>query len=173
MELYHISENIYERGEVVRAKDFGDSTRYHQSLSEENKVIDLYLSSVRPEGEPERQLCIYAFAKMEYCLYFMRKDMQDGKKLHLYSCEMNTQNGHPMYLIRSLQQCTDEGKKEAISKDYWQPTKNWNVLEYMSDEMCVLEEIPITGALCTRAFGMTGFAYSDDASKSMRLFGYN
>lgn len=37
----------------------------------------------------------------------------------------------------------------------------------MSDEMRVIEEIPITGAFCSRAFGMTGIDYSDDASKAM------
>lgn len=170
MTVYHISDKVFEAGNPVLIRDFGATTLYHQNLSLENKAIDVFLSAGRPEGEPERQLCIYAFSRPEHCLGFMDEKIQRGDVLHLYRCEMDVTCGHPMFLIRPLQSIRDEAQKEAIRKEYWTPTKDWKVIEFMSEKMMVVEEIPITKEMCTRARGITKNDYADDAALVCRLY---
>lgn len=163
--LYHISPNEYAQGEVVSVEAFNDMTLYHQGLDSIKKDIDNYLSENRPEGEPLRNLCIYAFDRMEYCVYFRNKELRAGETFHLYRCKLNSQNGHPMILVGKMESVS-ELDKERLRKEYWNPTKHWKLLEYMSGKMEILEEIPITAELQTRSIMIGRSDYSEDYDRA-------
>ena len=163
--LYHISPNTYAEGEVVSAETFSGSTIYHQGLDGVKKDIDDFLSENRPEGEPSRDRCIYAFDRIEYCVYFRNKELRAGETFHLYRCKMDIQNGHPMILVGKMESVS-EPDKERLRNEYWNPTKHWKLLEYMSDKMEIQEEIPISAELQTRSMMIGWCDYSEDYDRA-------
>ena len=121
---------------------------YHRGLIDKHKRINEYLSACRPKGEPSRKLCLYTFEKPEYCVYFKKNELNKGWVFHLYKCEINSGQGHPMILVNHFQR-VNEDKWEQIGNEYWHPTKKWNILEHLSEQMRIIEEIPIPLCMTT------------------------
>lgn len=168
MIVYHISDKVYSPNTTVTIDDFGKETLYHQGLTDEKKAVDVYLSEGRPEGSPLRERCFYAFARMEQCIAFSKDRLINGERLHLYKVEMNCLAGSPMYLVNQI--LVSKDKKEKIRQEYWCPTHTWNFIEYLATNMHIIEEIPITPQLRTRAFGKDIVDYSKDREMAKRLF---
>lgn len=105
---------------------------------------------------------------MAYCVYFRKNELHDGKELHLYKCLMKEASGHPMILVGMIGKA-EGSKREELRKEYWQPTKNWKVLEYMAEEIQILEEIAITGNLRRTSMMNGNCDYADDASLANRI----
>lgn len=164
MFLYHITNKEYHIGQVVNVRDFDGESIYHQELENNQKIINEFLSANRPEGEPSRQFCFYAFEKPEYCIYFREKEMIAGQTLHLYSCVMNSEQGHPMILVNQFQKVTED-KWTELCKEYWKPSKKWYFLEYLADEMHIIEELTLRDFNNPRAIMRARLDYLDDASK--------
>lgn len=162
--LYHISDQKYAPGEVVSVDRFSGLTRYHQGLSDENKGINDYLSEGRPDGEPCRSHCIYAFDKLEYCIYFRNKELIEGKEYHLYKCKMNKRKGHPMILVGRMCSASAECR-ERLKEEYWKPTINWHFLEYLSESIEIQEEVPLEKELQARSINCGRVKYTEDYDK--------
>lgn len=165
MIVYHITDKEYQPGQIVNINDFDGDSHYHHKLTEGWKKINEYLSANRPEGEPFRQLCLYAFEKPEYCVYFRKKDILKGLSFHLYQCEMNSTQGHPMILVHQFERLAEENW-EQLRNEYWHPTKQWKLMEDLADELQILEEIPIEGAFRNRSFMIGNDDYADDVIKA-------
>lgn len=165
MIVYHITDKEYQPGQIVNINDFDGDSYYHHELTEGRKKINEYLSANRPEGEPFRQLCLYAFEKPEYCVYFRKKDILKGLSFHLYRCEMNSSQGHPMILVHKFE-CLAEENWEQLRNEYWHPTKQWKLMEHLAEELHILEEIPIEGAFQNISFMIGNDDYADDVIKA-------
>ena len=165
MIVYHITDKEYQPGQIVNINDFDGDSYYHHELTDGRKKINEYLSANCPTGEPSRQLCLYAFEKPEYCVYFRKKDITEGQPLHLYKCEMTSPQGHPMILVHQFEALTED-RWEQLCNEYWHPTKKWNLMEHMAEEMQILEEIHITGALRCSSFMIGNNDYADDSVKA-------
>lgn len=169
MKLYHITEKEYEKGSKVSVESFVGATRYYDGLSEENKPIDDFLSAGRPDNEPSRKKCIYAFDKPEYCYYYGRSQMTKAKTLHLYKCEMDCLLGHPMILVGYLSKKLSKSQRKQIHSEYWNPTRDWYFLEYLSTKMDIIEEITIDDDLESKIYA-AGSNYADDYDEAKRLY---
>ena len=159
--VFHISHKIYQPGEIVSIKNYDGDSYYHQGLSPKYKDINKFLSDGKPKGMPARELCIYAFDDMAYCVYFMKNEIADGQNLHLYKCLMQEACGHPMILVGKIANVKEE-KWEELRNEYWHPTKNWKVMEYMTEEIQIVEKLEITGNLRTSSKIKGAVYYSDD-----------
>lgn len=144
--VYHISQKKYQPGDIISIRDFDGDSYYHQSLPPDYKAVNEFLSEGRPTDMPARKLCIYAFDDMAYCVYFRKNELHDGKELHLYKCLMKEASGHPMILVGKIEKA-EGSKREELRKEYWHPINNWKLLEYLTEEIRILEEIPITDQL--------------------------
>lgn len=168
MIVYHITDKEYELGQIVDVNDFDGYSNYHLGLTASQRAINEYLSDNRPTGEPSRQLCLYAFEKPEYCIYFRKNDISRGQTMHLYKCEMNSLQGHPMILVNQFSN-TLESNWGKLKNEYWHPTKVWKLKEQMAEEMRILEEIPITSTLRSSSFMIGNNDYADDSVMARRL----
>lgn len=163
--FYHISPTAYAQGDVVSVESFNGTTFYHQGLDSQKKAIDNYLSENRPGVEPSRDHCIYAFDKPEYCVFFRNKELRAGETFHLYKCKVDNNNGHPMILV-GMMKTPSEQIKEKLANEYWNPTRSWKLLEYMSEKIEILEEIPITAELITHSIMIGKCYYSEDYDRA-------
>ena len=166
--FYHISSCAYVQGDVVSIDTFNGVTHYHQNLSREDKEIDNYLSENRSTYAPSRSHCIYAFVKMEYCVYFRNKELRNGETFHLYKCKMDVSKGHPMILVGKIKSASEQDR-EKLKEEYWNPTRKWMLLEYLSDTIEILEEIPITPELITRSTMIGQCDYSEDYDRANHI----
>lgn len=171
MILYHITDKDYQPGQIVNVRDFDGDSIYHQSLQASQKIINEYLSAHRPVGQPSRQLCIYAFEKPEYCVYFRKEIVIAEHSMNLYRCEMNSPQGHPMILVNQFEVISDD-KWEQLSNEYWYPTKRWNLMEHMAEEMHVLEAIPITNTFINSSKMIGNNDYADDFINANNFFNF-
>ena len=169
MEVFHISKEQYERGQIVDIKNFGEETFYHRNLTENQRNIDNYLSVGKPDGYPERKLCIYAFAKPEYCVYFQMKNICKGGNWYLYRCNMDVFSGHPMFLVGEMEK-TGPDRWEVLRNEYWYPNKKWKLLEYLSDKIEIVEEIKVSERLMGLAMTNGASDYADDSQIVRTLF---
>ena len=145
MRLYHITTKQYNVDDIISIGSFKGTTHYHSRIDEKKKQIDNRLSEQRPEGEPSRSKCIYAFKKSEYCYYFGEKEYPN-KELHLYECEgeVTSVMGHPMVLVNSLKDTLSEDIISAICSEYWSPQRNdWNYMEFLLSEIRINKEVAI------------------------------
>lgn len=166
MIAYHITDKIYQVGDIVSVNDFTGVSRYYQRLPNNQKKVNEYLSSNRPEGEPSRISCLYTFEEPEYCVYFKKNELKNGEVLHLYKCEMNSEQGHPMILVNHFLKVTED-KWDQLREEYWHPTKKWHLLEHVSEEIRIIEEISIsaTPSLINNAL----LEYSEDATTARNI----
>lgn len=167
MVVYHITDQEYQHG-PINSHNFDGDSYYHQGLEDGKKEINEYLSANRPEDEPSRQLCLYAFEKPEYCVFFKKKEILQGQTMHLYKCEMNSPHGHPMILVNVFQNVSED-KWEQLNAEYWHPTKSWKVMEHLVEEMQIIEEIPITGTFRSSSFLIGNNDYAEDFLKASRF----
>lgn len=168
MEVFHISKEQYVHGQIVDIKNFGEETKYHNNLTKYQKEIDDYLSAGKPDGYAERKLCIFAFDKPEYCVYFRMKDIREGGIWHLYRCNMDVQSGHPMSLVHAIEK-TGSDHWSKLRSEYWHPQKAWKVLEHLSDKIEIVEEIEISERLWGIAMTKGASDYVDDSKIASTL----
>lgn len=144
MVLYHISNKYYADNSVVNIDDFeGEVTCYYRDRADHNWIDD-FLSETKPQNVPNRRRAIFCFSSPCHCVYFKKAEIQSGQEVFLYKAEMNVEFGYPMRLIRNLETNPDnEQIKNAVRMEYWNPTLDWKVKEYIGESMTILEHLKI------------------------------
>ena len=61
-------------------------------------------------------------------------------------------------------------KWEQIRAEYWGPTKGWDLLEHLAEEMLIIEEIPITISLSFSSYMKGHCDYISDSDMARCLF---
>ncbi len=136
MELFHISCKNYNIGEIINSDSFGLTEYYHISTFSGKNWIDDFLDSQRPAGYPARKSSLFAFDCISNCSAFMINFR--GLKAKYYKVKMTSPIALPMLLTDSLIVDSLEYNMK-IAKEYWQPTEEWKILEYLSNQMIILE----------------------------------
>lgn len=164
MILYHVSTKLYSVGDIISVNNFSSTTEYYQnSEGRGKKWIDDYLDSIRPQDAPSRKRTIYAFDSLANCGAFIGRDFNN---FHYYKVEMDDPVVCPMCLTDKLE--VDNIEKNAIiGNEYWRPTIAWSFLEYLKEEMIVIEILPPPNFLEIAA---GRFAYGKDRDLSNNTF---
>jgi hypothetical protein len=136
MELYHVSCKEFKVGQVIRSSEFGQTEYYQDSIDKKENWIDEFLDSIRPDGYPERKRTLFAFDSLGNCFAFKKGQCPYG--LIFYKVKMNNPVACPMCLTDKLKVDSDEQNKK-IGNEYWSPSKQWKFLEYLCDEMEIIE----------------------------------
>ncbi|KWW27620.1 MAG: hypothetical protein AUK64_2112 [bacterium P201] len=139
MIAYHITKKHYEEGEIYSVRDYDGESCYHRSLSEKQKRINEIIDQCRPQNEPSRKMCFYAFENIDYCYGFV--DSPIG--YNLYQVEINTCTPRPMCLIDFLNRHIK--LLQDLSYVYWDKnlSHEFNVKEYMGTEIRIIDRIDI------------------------------
>ncbi len=144
-------------------------TFYHQKASENGTAwIDNYLDEFKPAGAPSRSRTFYAFGHIQHCLaFFSTRKCETGTK-RVYKVHLQNYYTAPMCLTDGLKK-NGEGneKNEIIANEYWNPTNDWKVLEYLSETMQILEDVTdsVVGQI---QFG--NYFYGEDQKLRNKLF---
>lgn len=136
MELYHVSCKDYEGGQLISSAELGQTEYYQNSIAKNQNWIDEFLDSIRPDGYPERKKTLFAFDSLGNCFAFKKGQCPNG--LRYYKVKMNNPVACPMCLTDNLIEGSDE-HNEIIGNEYWSPRKRWKFLEYLCDEMEIIE----------------------------------
>lgn len=137
MELYHISTKIYSKGELLTSDSFKQTEYYSNSILRGKNWIDDFLDSQRPKGYPARKSSLYAFDCIANCSAFINVSFK-GLKAIIYKVKMLTPMAFPMCLTDALIKDSLEHNIK-IADEYWKPQKDWKFLEYLSNQMEILE----------------------------------
>ncbi|MBI9036929.1 MAG: hypothetical protein JEY97_02240 [Bacteroidales bacterium] len=136
MDLFHVSCKPYKKGTFISSEEFEHTEYYNNSIKKGQNWIDEYLDSIRPDGTPERKKTLFTFDSLGNCFVFKKGQCPDG--LNYYKVKMVNPIGCPMCLTDKLKKDSEEYNKR-IGAEYWSPKKKWKFLEYLSDEMQIIE----------------------------------
>ena len=141
--LYHASVKPYRIGSTISIDDFdGEITHFYQSLNNTQKSVEEQLESVRPQENINRKKCMYFFADSVMCKCFA-KIQYPKENIYIYEVAVKDYcGGFPMHIVGHLEGLIKNGIDISSQlQEYWNPTKNWNCLEYLGREMIVLKDV--------------------------------
>lgn len=162
MRLFHITDKVFENGDVINASDFGDACYYHQNNPQYAWINDV-LDAGKDAECPPRKRCIYAFDKPGHCLAFNNKP-----DLHCYLVDMNAYGGFPMVLTDKMRRVGQNYERIGeLVNEYWHPTRKWRFNEYLGEKIVIIEEIAPKKMLCVAS----KMQYDCDREMVDRLFG--
>lgn len=166
--LYHASIKPYRIGSTISIDDFeGETTWFYQSLNENQKTVEERLDSVRPQENISREKCIFFFADPVMCQYFA-KSQYPKENIYIYEAAVKDYcGGFPMHIIGHLEGLIRNNIDILPQlKEYWNPTKKWNCVEYLGREMIVLKDVS------NKIHGEALTAVMDDRDIYNKLFDY-
>ena len=145
MELYHATTKTYQIGETYFAKDYKGYNHFYNSLSEEKKEVELKLDNFRPQDTPERKTSIFFFDNPNYCSYYCSKQYPKVP-IHVYKVNVpDAKGGFPICIVHFiLKNIRNIELIDRMIDEYWNPKKDWNILEYLGKQMTIIEECETT-----------------------------
>lgn len=136
MRLFHITDKVFEIGDVIRASDFGTACYYHLNNPQYAWINDV-LDAEKDAECPPRKRCIYAFDKLVHCFAFNNKPDS-----HCYLVDMDAYGGFPMVLTDKMRRVGQNYERLGeLVKEYWHPTREWLFNEYLGEKMIIIEDI--------------------------------
>ena len=166
MELNHAKTKSYQIGITYNANDYKNHNHFFNRLSSKEKEIVEILDSFRPEGVLERKTSIFFFSNPNYCSYFCSKEYPNVP-IHVYKVNVpNAKGGFPMCLVQTILKQINNMKDElirAIIDEYWNPKNDWNFMEYVGQQMTIIEECEVTNKISQ---AMAAEQYIDDIEKA-------
>lgn len=164
MELFHISCKEYKEGDIIKSSDFKITEYYKDKTAKKQNWIDDFFDADSPENAPIRRQALFAFDKMENCIAFKN---ECENNIYLYKVEMKEMIACPMCLIDRLEQ-NNEAKNTIIREEYWKPKEEWEFLEYLSDEMEIIDIISDYNVIKLRNNGK--YNYEKDYDKCNKKY---
>lgn len=141
--LYHASIKPHRIGGMISIDDFdGETTHFYQSLNDNKKAVEERLDNFRPKENISRKKCIFFFDDPVMCQYFA-KSQYPKENIYIYEVAVKDYcGGFPMHIISHLEALIKNNIDISSQlKEYWNPTKKWNCLEYLGREMIVLKDV--------------------------------
>ena len=138
---YHASNLPFFGGQPYSIDDFkGETTYDHSKRTEKEKTINIIMDEARPNGVLNRVRSIFLFGNKEHCFAYAR--MNEIKHIYAVRPTSAVYGPFPMTLLTTLYNCNEEDR-DIITKEYWHPTRQWKVFEYLVSSFKVINEIKI------------------------------
>lgn len=138
MNLYHVTKENYQIGDTVVSNAFNGEFCYYHTKSPYRNVNE-FLDETKPDNEPSRTKCIYAFVSLAHCAAFIGRNNDD--RFNFYEVELNSKNPHPMCLTDGIKEASSTQLCQIMREEYWHPTREWKFNEYLGTEMIIIEKI--------------------------------
>lgn len=162
MSYYHVSCKDYEIGQTISANNFANTEYYENAVNMSTNWIDDYLDDSRPENAPERKKTLFAFDKLENAAAF--KNKCEGE-VFFYKVDMANPIAAPMCLTDVLV-VNDDELNQRVKEEYWNSTKDWKYLEYLSTEMVIVTKLNKPNFI-QRSKGLTDYISDKELAKDM------
>jgi hypothetical protein len=142
IEGFHVSRIKYDRDQVV-GRDPGQITHFHAALEQDKNLAgEERLERHRPDGAPCRKSCVYVFETLEMCSLY-GCSQHKAKPVFYYRVWADYAARVPMILVDAIRRQvnpTDE-QVERMAREYWHPTLAWEIWEYITDGIVIVEEV--------------------------------
>lgn len=137
IEFYHVTERIYCAGESLNMNE--ETYYFIEQGRRGNQWIDLFLNGLKPENAPERQYSFFAFDNLDNCKAFWENEKRNGFPKY-YKVSMQNAIKAPMCLVQLiLREGRESNRIETIAREYWNPQHEWKFLEFLSNEMTIIQ----------------------------------
>jgi hypothetical protein len=135
-ELFHISCTLYVPGQIVNAPEL---TKYHtRTIAQGHGWVDELLDKYKPDSAPSRKSTLFAFASKWHCTGFWdKKRVCENGGPYLYRVKMIDPHKAPMKIVGCIAE--DLYCNEDLAAAYWECDSNWKLLEYLSEQMEIIE----------------------------------
>lgn len=164
MKAFHITRKDYEEGRTYSIYNYDGQSYYHRSLNLEQKNINDTIDNCRPDNEPSRKKCFFAFENIENCLGFV-KSFDEYK---LYQIDINSTNPHPMYLIDFLN--NNLNLISSLAHVYWDQSllKDFQIKEFIGSEIRIISQLELPqNNIRYRQMMITKYNHDKDVCKSL------
>ena len=141
--VFHVSTKVYVPSQVIAVPP-GVNTEFHQRLvASGDDQAEARLEVGRPQNAQTRLTTQYAFDDIFDCWNYGMKQYE-GHELHYYRAEMENPTIVPMALVDVIKKVAGAtpAQMATLVAEYWMPTLNWQVMEYLSGSMRIIEELP-------------------------------
>ncbi|MBQ1177208.1 MAG: hypothetical protein IIX52_06595 [Paludibacteraceae bacterium] len=141
MELYHATIKEYENGQTYSIDDYEGDNYFYTKLNDEQKKVEELLEESRNQDTPQRRKCFFFFDNLDYCSYFFSRQYP-GEPFHVYKVNVeDVRGGFPMCMVNAIKNNIELAP--MMVDEYWEPKSKWNVLEYLSNKMIIIEECEV------------------------------
>jgi len=162
MKLYHASKVLYVPGQRVLAstKKVADARR---------AAVESVLRLQKPRGSIDRSEAIFAFDSKVMAIRFGCSEYGEGR-FYPYRVSMPNSERHPMMLVDCYAKrmgSSDNAVLQQVVEEYWNPTEEWDVWEYLGPEIIVEHQLETLGC---NAAGMALIKVMKDHDRIRRLW---
>lgn len=136
MKLYHASFEDLTTGKR-------HSKANQRTIKPYQKKIESLFDNHRPSNCHSRLTSWFAFKKIEDAAFYIMMEKKWEKipdKPHIFKVKIANPLYHPMYLVDFLLKIDDEKTQNKIISEYWNPTHDWNFMEYLGEEIWIDRE---------------------------------
>lgn len=141
MMLYHATLESFEVGRTYTANEI--TPYYRQNELNGRAWVDDLLNHNKPENAPERHNTFFTCDCIENCYAYISSRYPGRKADYKFYCvEMQNPVSGVMCLTDLLNDLGDNHPNlNNVVAEYWYPTKEWKYLEFLSQEMNVLDTV--------------------------------
>lgn len=139
--FYHASSESYDVGLTVSVDCYqGETTRDHARRTPEEKIVNDSLDSIRPENVYSRKYCIFLFNNLHQCLYYATHLQIDDIRIYRVHSNDVVFGGFPICLVNKVYNTPEDARARYMS-EYWLPSQDWKVKEYLAKSVIIDEVI--------------------------------
>ncbi len=140
LELYHITCKAYPIGKVPPLE--GESLHHLTTQTDVKAWINDFLDLYRSNEVPSRKKTFFACDSIMNCKALKSTVAKANCTPRIYKVKMKSPSKLPLALVNHLFVLGQGHTKNIeLANEYWNPTKNWNFYEYLSEEMEIIEEV--------------------------------
>ena len=138
MILYHVTKENYNIDDTISIDNFDNEYGYYYQNSLHKATSD-FLDEMRPNDEPLREKCIFAFESLTHCASFV--GIKNKAKFNFYEIEIDSVRAHPMCLLTELNRTTDIELRNKLRDEYWLPQMNWKFKEFLGTNIVIIDNL--------------------------------
>jgi len=156
---FHASRTVYAVGDLIRVPPDVDSFAYQLAIEQGHNWRDLALEQGRNGRAVPRRRAVFAANTPGNAARFLMA-VPDERPVRLYEVTVAHEALSPMALIEYIDHRGENfGELAACVEEYWAPTREWQFLEYVTDEMVVTA---VLGEIDVMVLGGAQIGYMND-----------
>jgi hypothetical protein len=134
MNYYHATLREYKKWEIVTATA---STAAYENATEA-------MDAKRPKNSQARKTALYCADSPEFAVYYQIKQGRDVNDVNLYQVKVDKPCKTVFAITNAIENKLNNNEDiEALIKEYWSPTMQWKVYEYLASSFEVVKKIDI------------------------------
>lgn len=133
MVLYHASPIQFASGSTLRAGV--------REQGAERAEFERRFAEHAPNGAGDRRAAVFAADDVAFAARYLEAEAKGGDARHVYEVHALPLSRHPMVLVNVAFQASHPRAFATLAAEYWCPTREWRIWEYLCAEAVVVAEL--------------------------------